>query len=88
VKATIRIEPLKNRKVASMKLFKPLVTLLACGTMAGAFSGCAWSIGGGAKDKTNHPTRGQELIDLQRARDTGAITPDEYETQKRQVLSR
>jgi hypothetical protein len=27
-----------------MKLFKPLVTLLACGTMAGAFSGCAWSI--------------------------------------------
>jgi hypothetical protein len=54
--------------------------------MAGTFSSCAWSIGG-ERAKGDHPTQGQELIDLKRARDAGAITPDEYETQKRQILS-
>ena len=32
------------------------------------------------------PTRGQELIDLKRARDQGAITEDEYQAQRRRVL--
>ena len=52
--------------------------------------GCSWSIGGGktAGPVTEPPTRGQELIDLKKARDQGAITPEEYESQKTKVLGR
>ena len=51
--------------------------------------GCAWSIGGTKKGETAmQPTRGQELIDLQRARDQGAMTDAEYEDQRLRILSR
>jgi hypothetical protein len=52
-------------------------------------AGCAWSIGDG-KDRvtTNQPTRGQELIDLQKAKDQGAITQEEYDRQKKQILAK
>ena len=41
--------------------------------------GCSWSIGGGKKEaSTSHePTRGQELIDLKKAKDLGAINEEE-----------
>ncbi|MFN5833699.1 MAG: hypothetical protein ACK56K_11210 [Akkermansiaceae bacterium] len=32
------------------------------------------------------PTRGQELIDLKKARDVKAITPSEYDAEKRKVM--
>ena len=77
------------RETEPMRLFKPLAILTVCGILGGCFSGCAWSIGEG-KDRTtsNQPTRGQELIDLKKAKDQGAITPEEYETQKKQILAR
>ncbi len=52
--------------------------------------GCSWSIGGGKREGpvTEQTTRGQELIDLKKARDQGAITPEEYEAQKSKVLGR
>ena len=61
-----------------------LMSIIVCGLLAG----CAWSIGDG-KDHavTKQPTRGQELIDLKKARDQGAITPEEYENQKKQILA-
>ena len=53
------------------------------------FSGCAWQIGG---DKhgcaTIQPTRGQELIDLKKAKDQGAITDEEYQAQRNKVLGK
>jgi hypothetical protein len=71
------------------KAFKVVVLFVSCGILAGFLSGCAWSIGEG-KDRvtTSQATRGQELIDLKRAKDQGAITEAEYETQKAQVLAR
>jgi hypothetical protein len=74
-----------------MRLLKPLGVLLTCAISAGLFGGCAWSIGDGdGKPHTvsTQPTRGQELIDLKRARDQGAITPSEYETKKEQILAK
>ena len=71
-----------------MKLFKTLALLTTCGILGGLFGGCAWSIGDGKEHATIQPTRGQELIDLKRAKDQGAITPEEYEAQKKQVLTR
>ena len=69
-------------------LLKLLATSTTCGILL-ALTGCSWSIGGG-KDRvsTTQTTRGQELIDLKRARDQGAITQEEYENQRHQVLTR
>jgi hypothetical protein len=68
-----------------------MAILLSSAILAGTAAGCAWSIGG---KKTNcggtpppvAPTRGQQLIDLKKARDQGAITEDEYQSQKRKLL--
>ncbi|HTL15880.1 MAG TPA: hypothetical protein VL793_01515, partial [Patescibacteria group bacterium] len=42
--------------------------------LAGALSGCSWSIGSREPGSGAQPTRGQELIDLKKARDQGAIS--------------
>ena len=49
-------------------------------------SGCAWSIG----EHKEHgvPTRGQELIDIKKARDLGAITEEEYQAQRKRLLEK
>ena len=72
-----------------MKLFKPLALLTTCAILGVLVTSCAWSIGEG-KDRitSNQPTRGQELIDLKRAKDQGAITPDEYENKKKEILAK
>jgi len=46
--------------------------------------GCAWSVG----EHKDHslPTRGQELIDLKKALDAGAISEDEFQSQKKRLL--
>jgi hypothetical protein len=59
-------------------------------------AGCAWSIGGHKNDCppncVHHcpppPTRGQELIDLKKARDAGAINDEEYGAGKRRILEK
>ncbi|HWQ91230.1 MAG TPA: hypothetical protein VN673_06140, partial [Clostridia bacterium] len=75
-----------NNKAAYMKntifgisLFL-LVAMLLC-------SGCVGlSVGGGTKTETQKATVGQQLIDLQKARDTGALTEAEYQVQRAKVL--
>lgn len=53
------------------------------------FSGCC---GGGSKETTvvatpsSTTTVGQELTDLKKAHDEGAITDEEYEIQKEKIL--
>ena len=51
------------------------------------FSGCG---GGGAELRSTSTTTtiGQELIDLQKAREMGIITEDEYEDAKENILDR
>jgi hypothetical protein len=70
-------------------LLSTLAVLITCGILSVGLSGCAWSIGEG-KDRTttNQPTRGQELVDLKKALDQGAISQAEYENQKKQILTR
>jgi hypothetical protein len=66
-----------------------LARLAVLALAASMLCGCAWSIGGTKKGETSmRPTRGQELIDLQRARDQGALTDTEYEDQRLRILSR
>jgi hypothetical protein len=44
-------------------------------------------LGGGSKSEAQTPTVGQQLIDLQRAKDTGAISAEEYQAQKAKLLA-
>lgn len=46
--------------------------------------------GGGARATTNMSTTttGQELTDLKAALDAGAITPDEYEKKRKEILKK
>jgi hypothetical protein len=67
------------------------VTVLAmiAVTAASLLNGCAWSVGGRESGETVvRPTQGQELIDLKRAKDQGALTDTEYEDQKLRLLAR
>ncbi len=51
-------------------------------------SGCVGlSVGGGSKSETKKPTLGQQLTDLQNARNSGAITEEQYEAQKAKLLN-
>jgi len=49
-------------------------------------AGCSWSVGSSPKSGNMLPTTGQQLIDLQRAKDSGAITDAEYQAQKAKLL--
>jgi hypothetical protein len=66
------------------------VSLLMVATLAGMLSGCAWSIGsdrhGGAGSQET--TLGQELIDLKRAKEAGAINDAEYELQRKRLMDK
>jgi hypothetical protein len=67
---------------------KKLLIPLVIGISALAFlTGCLdLQIGGGSSSKAPNPTVGQQLIDLQKAKDSGAITDTEYQTQKAKLL--
>ena len=65
------------------KLFIPALIGLSVMTL---LTGCTWSIGSGSKSVTMMPTAGQQLVDLQKAKDSGAITDAEYQAQKAKVL--
>lgn len=65
------------------KISIPLLVLVSAMTL---FAGCSWSVGGGPKNANIVPTTGQQLIDLQKAKDSGAITDAEYQAQKAKVL--
>ena len=67
------------------KLFTPF---LVAGSAMILLAGCAWQVGGSTKGATIQPTIGQQLIDLQKAKETGAITDAEYQTQKTKLLER
>jgi hypothetical protein len=49
-------------------------------------SGCVLGVGSGAKTITQQPTLGQQLVDLQKAKDVGAINDTEFQAQKTKLL--
>jgi hypothetical protein len=65
------------------KTLIPMMVVVAAAMLA---TGCSWSVGGGKKSEIVQPTVGQQLFDLKKARDAGAINENEYETQKAKLL--
>jgi hypothetical protein len=51
-------------------------------------SGCAIGVGNRPAPDAAYPTVGQELTDLKKARDSGAISEEEYQAQKQKLLAR
>ena len=68
-------------------LSKWLVLLTTAGLLGILLPSCAWQIGGDKKGTTvMQPTRGQELMDLKKARDQGALSEPEYQAQRQKIL--
>lgn len=58
-----------------------------CAALAlAAVAGCGWSVGSSSQEQVQRPTVGQQLIDLKKARDTGAITETEYAKKRKDVI--
>jgi hypothetical protein len=67
------------------KVIVPALIGLAAMTL---LTGCLYlQLGGGATTKLQSATVGQQLIDLQKAKDAGVITDAEYQAQKAKILS-
>ena len=65
----------------------PRVLTILCATLTTLLlSGCVAAIGNRDAQRTRGVTLGQELIDLQKAKESGAITLDEYQQQKAKLL--
>jgi len=75
---------------------KPLISLFAGLLAMTLFTGCVLNLGGGGKtchpeppitgQQAVAPTLGQQLMDLQKAKETGALTDTEYQQQKAKLL--
>lgn len=66
---------------------KSFISLLAVLLTSLFLTGCVGlSLGGGTKTYVGKPTLGQQLVDLKKAEDCGAITASEYQTQKARLL--
>lgn len=64
------------------------VSLLSVFVALAFLTGCAWHVGGRSKNVTMTPTLGQQLIDLQKAKEAGAITDSEYQAEKTKLLGK
>ena len=53
-----------------------------------SLGGCFWSIGGGTQKTVVEYSAGQQLTDLKRALETGAVTQEEYDKLKKVYLSK
>jgi PBP1b-binding outer membrane lipoprotein LpoB len=66
---------------------KTLIPIVAAMTAMLLLTGCLnLQIGGGDKKAPPKPTVGQQMTDLQKAKDSGAITEPEYQAQKARVM--
>jgi hypothetical protein len=62
-------------------------------TLVALVPGCAWSVGGSKNTSSTNqpihpPTQGQELMDLKKAHDEGAVSDEEYQELRQRVLDR
>ena len=71
----------------STSIVQRVVVLAVCGLLLVGVAACG---GGGAdvKSEVSTTTVGQQLIDLKKALDSGAMTQQEYEKERKKILER
>jgi hypothetical protein len=65
---------------------KTLCALAVAALSATLFSGCVIALGNRVPPDDKKVTLGRQLTDLKQARDSGAITEDEYQAAKKRLL--
>lgn len=70
-----------------MKRLRPMFPALAL-LLALPLGGCFWSVGGGSQKTVIERSAGEELADLKKALEAGALTPEEYEKLKQAYLNK
>ena len=65
---------------------KKSLILFAAGLSVLMLLGGCVALGTGSKTITQKPTLGQQLVDLQKAKDVGAINDAEFQAQKAKLL--
>jgi hypothetical protein len=71
----------------SNRMKKTIVSSLAALIVMALLTGCSIALGTGPTTKIENATVGQQLIDLKRAKDTGALTDAEYDQEKAKILN-
>jgi len=66
---------------------KLLIALFVAVSLMPFVTGCETHLGGGTTNRIEQPTVGQQLIDLQRAKEAGAITDAEFQARKTKLLN-
>jgi hypothetical protein len=71
----------------SKSLTRVLVLLAVCGLFVSGLAACG---GGGAdvRSEVSTTTTGQQLMDLKKALDSGAMTQQEYEKERKKILEK
>jgi hypothetical protein len=84
---SVNAKQIIEKETAMKKSIIPVMLALSAMLLCGGCIG-GLNMGGGTKTEVRSPTLGQQLIDLQKARDSGAITPAEYEAKKAELLAK
>ena len=65
------------------QIFLTTALALVCASLSG---GCVVALGNRVPPDERKPTLGKQLTDLKQARDSGAMTEEEYQTAKKRLL--
>lgn len=71
-----------------MSIPRTSAVVITLAALCGAIAGCSSSSNTVTVQESTKISKGQELSDLQRARQAGAITAQEYETLRQVVMKR
>ena len=84
IKNNQKLIPFSN--IRPMKKLIVIPSLALCASLV--LTGClGLHLGGGTKNETRTATVGQQLLDLQKAKDSGALTEAEFQNQKTKLLA-
>jgi len=67
---------------------KIVISSLAGLALMALITGCSIELGTGSTTRIENATVGQQLIDLKKAKDIGALSDAEYDQEKAKILNR
>jgi hypothetical protein len=67
---------------------KIIISSFAALAVLALITGCSLELGTGSTTRIENATVGQQLIDLKKAKDIGALSDAEYDQEKAKILNR